>query len=354
AVHPLHLAASYRRVRSMKSLLTAGADPDMRDRQGRTTLHLIITSWPHVQSTKAHSKLRTSASSLQQRAEACLHVLCDHGANVNAEVDGEDHQTALHLCVRYAIPPAIQMLANYGAEINVMDRKGMTPLHMASGMLDTDTTACLIRHGANVNMVSLHSGNTPLHLAALAATTRNRKTLENDFSCLSELLEHGANPDAVNNAGMTPLHEACSSGNEALVDLLLSYGADINKRTKAGENCLFLILDHKSNMRHRSLLDKVLSLTSPLIVYNRKGLLPATLMLPQFIKLGLELLNLARQPRKLKDICKIQIYLKYSRGKTEELRQILPKKLYDFVFNNWENTNSVFSVKCGLPPLPWH
>lgn len=187
-----------------------------------------------------------------------------------------------------------------------------------------------------------HSGNTPLHLAAVAMTMKTTKTLEDGNSCISELLKQGAKANAVNKAGMTPLQEACSMGNKELVDLLLRYGANINKLNNAGENCLFLFLNHKPNVRNSSLLVKLLSLTSPLTVYNHKGHLPLTLMLPCFFKQRDKLLKLIQQPRRLQDICKIVIYLKHVQDEREQLRKILPERLYDFVFNYWENLHISF------------
>lgn len=59
-----------------------------RDELGRTTLHLLITSWPNVKTTwqKPGSKLHTAVTSLLKQAEACLRLLCEHGVNVNTEV----------------------------------------------------------------------------------------------------------------------------------------------------------------------------------------------------------------------------------------------------------------------------
>ncbi|KAM3859534.1 ankyrin repeat domain-containing protein 61-like [Diretmus argenteus] len=338
SILPLHLAASYRRVKGMESLLSAGADPEMRDQHGRTALHLVITDWPYVLST--WPKLRPVGGA-QQRAEACLRVLCEHGVDVNAEVEDESQRTAVHLSVRYAALPAVRILASYGADVNTMDRTGMTPLHKASGILHKDIIVSLIRGGADVNMGVKQSWNTALHLAVFRAAMKTPKLLGEDISCISELLEHGAEPDAVNKAGKTPLQEACSLGQEVLVDLLLGYGADINKLTTDGENCLFLFLNHKPNVCHSSLLVKLLTLTSPLTVYTQHGRLPSTLMLPRFFKQRDQLLELTQEPRRLQDICKIQIYLKHGRQRGE-LKEILPEKLHHFVFNHWENTHISF------------
>lgn len=68
-------------------------------------------------------------------------------------MEGESRQTALHLSVRYSALSAIQILTNYGANVNAVDGSGMTPLHMASGMLHKDIITCLIKQGADINMV---------------------------------------------------------------------------------------------------------------------------------------------------------------------------------------------------------
>uniref|UniRef100_A0A3Q3JU37 Uncharacterized protein n=1 Tax=Monopterus albus TaxID=43700 RepID=A0A3Q3JU37_MONAL len=331
SILPLHLAASYRRVKCMQSLLLTGADPEMRDHLGRSTLHLVIMSWPNILATrpKPDSKFQTTVNSARRQAEACLQLLCQYGVNINAE--GESHQTALHLSVRYAALSAVHILASYGADLNAVDSSGMTPLHMAAGILHKGIITSLIRQGADINMGVKHSGNTPLHLASTAMAMKTTKTL--DTSCISELLEHGADPNTENKAGMTPLQEVCIMGNEEMVDLLLRYGADISKLSQAGESCLFLFLNHTPNVRNSSLLGKLLSLTSPLTIYNHKGHLPSTLTLACFFKQRDQLLKLIQQPRRLQDICKKDIYLKHIRGKIGEQSKMLPAKLYDFVFN---------------------
>ncbi|XP_036937574.1 ankyrin repeat domain-containing protein 61-like isoform X2 [Acanthopagrus latus] len=323
----------------MQSLLSAGADPEMRDGLGQTTLHLLITSWPSDKTT-----WQKPGSKLFNEAEACLRLLCEHGVNVNAEVDGKIHQTALHLSVRCAALSAIHILASYGADVNAADSNGMTPLHMAAGILHKDIIASLVREGADINMGVKDSGNTPLHIAAVATAMKTTKTLEDSSGCISELVKHGAQVNATNKAGLTPLQEACTIGDNELVDLLLRYGANIDELSKAGENCLFLFLSRRPNLTKNSLLVKLFSLISPLTVYNHKGLLPATLNRPCFFKQRQQLLKLIQQPRRLQDICKRVIYLKCVQDKRDELRKVLPESVYNFVFNYWEDLHISFET----------
>ncbi|KAM4526329.1 LOW QUALITY PROTEIN: ankyrin repeat domain-containing protein 61-like [Fundulus diaphanus] len=220
------------------------------------------------------------------------------------------------------------VLIGYGADVDAVDSTGMTRLHVAAGIPHTAITACLISQGAQVNMWMQHSGNSPLHIAAIAMKTKTTKILEEDIS-ICELLEL-AQPSTRNQAGVSPLHQACSLGHEELVDLLLRYRASVNELSLAGENCLFLFLNHSPDTRKRFLLMKLLSLSSPLTVCNQDGCLPSTLTQPCFLQQREQLFKLTLQPKTLQHICKTHIYLKHI-GRKEEVRKALPESLCIFV-----------------------
>uniref|UniRef100_A0AAY5EXS8 Uncharacterized protein n=1 Tax=Electrophorus electricus TaxID=8005 RepID=A0AAY5EXS8_ELEEL len=250
-----------------------------------------------------HSKFRSIMAIMQQQAEDCLHVLCEHGVNLNARLQSHRQQSALHLAVAHQAPSAIAILASRGASINATDHFGMTPLHMAAGTLQTEITSCLIQQGADVN-----------------------RTQDTDLSCVEELLVGGASPNVKNAAGCTPLHEACLGGREEVVDRLLQHGADLNKRTHLGENCLFLFLTQTSNLKSTGLLGKLLGLTSPLSVVDAKGNLPHVLKLPRYTTQKDQLVRLAQQPRDLLGICKVHMHQHYNESSRTFLKDRLPEK----------------------------
>lgn len=106
----------------------------------------------------------------------------------------------------------------------------------------------LLDAGANLNAKN-DVGHTPLHVAAI----RGREVVA------VALLEAGANPNAVDHDGKTPLHWAASydeaSGYEDIVKLLLDAGADPNARDGNGATPLHAAASVGNRANARLLLD---------------------------------------------------------------------------------------------------
>jgi len=94
------------------------------------------------------------------------------------------------------------------------------PLHDAAFEGDADTVRMLIEAGADVNAKDAH-GATPLHLA-VANTAR-------------VLIEAGADVNAEDPYGQTPLHGAAFEGDADTAQVLIEAGADVNALTSIGD-----------------------------------------------------------------------------------------------------------------------
>jgi len=108
-----------------------------------------------------------------------------------------------------------------GADVNVAQGDGTTPLHWAVYKVDVNLTRELIKHGANPN-VKNSLGATPLAEAAKLANAE-----------LVQLLIKGrAEVDGANGDGQTPLMLAARTGVVPVADVLVRAGADVNAKEK--------------------------------------------------------------------------------------------------------------------------
>lgn len=103
---------------------------------------------------------------------------------------------------------------------------GWTPLHLAAAFGTPACVAALLRAGASISATSANAQrNQPLHAAL--ALGRNPDTVR-------ILLEHGADPNATQAGGFTPLFSAAASNRRDLAELLLAHGARAHHRCDAG------------------------------------------------------------------------------------------------------------------------
>ncbi|XP_074137161.1 ankyrin repeat domain-containing protein 61 [Sminthopsis crassicaudata] len=335
SIIPIHLAAKYRKAQSLLCLLEHGADPEIRDTRGHTTLHLMLLHWPITPATWTEpvNRIQRILTDIQNHAVMCLHILCEHGALVNARVDNDYKYSPLHLAIRYGTYPVLSILAQNGAHVNAIDESCMTPLHMAAGILNKEMTETLIACGANVNCTVSATGNTALKLAVCAASTKAGRLLAADISCIRLLLTNGAKVNAQDHEGQTAIHEACFGGREAIINLLLEFEADVNILTRNGEAPIFMFLQRRSNIRDTTLLDKLLFLSYPLKVTNNQGILPTGLLLPEFHLLKETLIRLSQKPLSLQVICKNNIRKFYGEKYKQHLKQLLPLKIWDSIYS---------------------
>ena len=107
-------------------------------------------------------------------------------------------------------------------DVNAPEGDGATALHWAVHGEQLELARMLVDAGANVDVAN-DLGITPLYLASAAGNA----------SLVTLLLDHGANAKVTAPSGVTALMEAVRSGSLETVRLLLSHGADVNARERA-------------------------------------------------------------------------------------------------------------------------
>ncbi len=183
---------------SVKALLDAGVKlvPDQEDARGTTLLHLASQNgYLHIMRELIASGANTNAKSYLTPAKKKLVDTPVLSAVKNDETD------------------AVVMLIRRGAELNVKDHLGGTPLWYAKGLHDGITTRMLVNGGADPNLLG-PDGEPPL-LEALRLGKEEKVRV---------LLQMGADPDGTHKS-MTGLHVVALSGTWEMATWLLDAGA---------------------------------------------------------------------------------------------------------------------------------
>ena len=174
-------------------------------------------------------RVRRSSGLLRRVLTAAFLVASFGVAGVCLGAAGQD--AALADAVQRGDRAAMLSLLEQQVDVNAAQGDGATALHWAVYVNDADTTALLIRAGANV-AASNNYGVTPL---GLASQNGNAEIIE-------QLVRAGVDPnDPVQavNAGETPLMLAARTGQVDAVTVLLDAGADISvQETWNGQTAL--------------------------------------------------------------------------------------------------------------------
>ena len=171
--------------------------------------------------------------------EDIIRWLITKGAEVNRP---EDSVSALHVAAAWGKRECVLELLEAGAELNVKDPQGWTPLFWCAYSGRNKLLEVLIKRGADVNVRDDH-GRTPLHIAAE----------QGHLGAVATLVGSGSVVMAKEAGGSSPLHLAAQKGNLAVCECLVFNQGDLNARDGQGKNPIEIARQRQHRLVHRVL-----------------------------------------------------------------------------------------------------
>jgi hypothetical protein len=276
---PMSQAAEIGSAGVLEVLLKAGADVESPNPEGQTALmavartgkvdaaRLLLKHHANPNATEQWGGQTALMWAAAQSQPEMIKVLIKAGAKVDTRATTRDWQrrvtaegrpkdmnrggfTALLYAAREGCVPCAKELLAHGADINLGDPDGVTPLIIALSNIHWDMGRFLIEHGADVNLWDLY-GQTPLYAAVDMNTLPKGRRVElpaldqtTGLEVITMLLDRGANPNSqlklrlpwrqvpydrytepMLNIGVTPLIRAAKAGDIPVIKLLLAHGA---------------------------------------------------------------------------------------------------------------------------------
>ncbi|MGL9718833.1 MAG: ankyrin repeat domain-containing protein [Wolbachia sp.] len=199
------------REEDINQLVESGFDINSKDANGITLLHKF---------TREGDVVRVKS-------------LLEHEADFSA-IDNEN-RNPLHYAVMHGHKKIAKLLVNQ-LTINSKDKNGLTPLHLAALLDDTELISFLIAKGAKTNEKDIQEGYTPLHIVSLYGSKKSVQTL----------IDGGANLECEDNNARTPLFLTiyqCTAHYESraeIIEYLIKKGANIEAKDTENNTTLFL------------------------------------------------------------------------------------------------------------------
>ncbi len=245
---PLMHAAAVGSLEAMKLLLKAGADVNAKNGLDTTALiwgaldpakvRLLVEAGANVNARSRLGRTPLLVAASRPGSADAVRLLLSKGADSKvADVRGS---TPLVEAARVNDIDVLRLLLNAPVNINAGGFAGATALNLAAGHANLAAVKLLLDKGADVNVANVSEVRVKNGLIAISRTTALMSAPESSPEVMEALIKAGANVNAKDIRGMTPLMLAIAtdSPDPRIVRMLLDRGADTDVKSANGERAL--------------------------------------------------------------------------------------------------------------------